>query len=265
MKLIAGLSNSWGRILAIALNSFHEIAREQVFYLSLLYTAILVAALVGVPQFTSVAADKIILDLGMAGIELVALITAVFVAASLINREIEKRTIMVLVAKPITRAEFVLGKHIGISLVIALLVIIMTVIFFLLVQLRRIEMPYNVVATASLFIFLEIMLVSAIAILFGSFTSSIIASLLTLVSYLAGNISPDLLKLGEISQNESVQTVTRFLYLVLPDLSRANLKNEAVYSILPPVDVLVGNGIYIISYTLLVLASTIFIFARRQL
>lgn len=262
---LAGISQSWGRILAIALNLVKETIREQVFYLSLVYMGILLSAMVALPQFSYDSSAKMIVDVGMAGIELIALITAVFSAATLINKEIEKRTIFVLVAKPLSRAEFVIGKHLGISAIVAILVLIMTVMFLALIQLRSIQVPQIPVLTASSFIFWQIMLVSAIAILFGTFTSSIIASLLTLVSYLVGNFSKDLLELGEISKNEAVQGVTRFLYLVLPDLSRANLKNEAVYGVLPAPEQLFSDGVYIFSYALLVLAIAILIFGKRSL
>jgi len=262
---MADISHSWGRIWAIALNLVKETIREQVFYLSLVYTGILVSAMVALPQFSYDSSAKMIVDVGMAGIELIALVTAVFVAATLINKEIEKRTIFVLVAKPLSRAEFILGKHLGISAIIALLVAIMTTIFLVLIQLRSIQVPQVPVIIASGFIFWQIMLVSAIAILFGTFTSSIIASLLTLVSYLVGNFSKDLLQLGEISKNEVVQGVTRFLYLILPDLSRANLKNEAVYGVLPSPEQLLTDGVYIFSYALLVLSIAILIFGKRSL
>jgi ABC-type transport system involved in multi-copper enzyme maturation permease subunit len=108
------------------------------------------------------------------------------------------------------------------------------------------------------------MLLGAIAIFFGSFSGSLIASLLTLAAYLIGNFSRDLLLLGEISKNPSLQTVTRTFYMILPDLSRANLKNEAVYNILPSFLDMFNNGVYILSYALLTLAIAILIFARRQ-
>jgi len=82
--------------------------------------------------------------------------------------------------------------------------------------------------------------------------------------YLVGNFSRDLLLLGEISKNPSLQVVTRTFYMILPDLSRANLKNEAAYNILPSLLDMFSNGIYILSYALLTLAVAILIFARRQ-
>jgi ABC-type transport system involved in multi-copper enzyme maturation permease subunit len=258
------LTTSLGRISAIAQNVFRETVREQVLYLTLLFTFILVAAIVAIPEFSLEGAPRMIVDAGMAAIEVVSLIVAMFVGTNLVNKELEKRTIFVLIAKPMSRAEFILGKHLGLSAVIAVLVAIMTAIFIALMTIRKIPLPLNAVLVSNFFTFWQMMLVAAIAILFGTFSSSLVAALITLASYFVGNFSRDLLLLGEISKNESFQNVTRFLYLVLPDLSRANLKNEAVYAILPSITDLFSNGVYILSYALLVLAIAILIFSKRQ-
>ncbi|CAN1209682.1 ABC transporter permease [Tumidithrix helvetica PCC 7403] len=258
------LTTSLGRILAIASNVFRETVREQVLYLTLLFTFVLIAAIVAIPEFSAEGAPRMIVDSGMAAIEVVSLIVAMFVGTNLVNKELEKRTIFVLIAKPMSRAEFILGKHLGISAVIATLIAIMTAIFIALMAIRKIPLPTDAILIANFFTFWQIMLVAAIAVLFGTFSSSLVAALLTLASYLVGNFSRDLLVLGEISKNASFQNVTRFLYLVLPDLSRANLKNEAVYGILPSILELFNNGVYILSYALLVLAIAILIFSRRQ-
>jgi ABC-type transport system involved in multi-copper enzyme maturation permease subunit len=253
-----------GRIWAIAGNVFRETLREQVLYLTLLYSLILVAASFFLREFSSEGSGKMIVDTGIAAIEIVALIVAIFVGTNLINKEIEKRTIFVLVAKPMSRAEFVIGKHLGITGILALIVTLMAGIYTLILFLRGITFPVLEVLIACFFIFWQLMLVAAIAILFGSFTSSLIAALLTLASYFVGNFSRDLLSLGEVSRNEAVQQITRTLYLILPDLSRANFKNEAVHSVLPSAIELLQNGTYIFSYALLVLAVAILVFGRRQ-
>jgi ABC-type transport system involved in multi-copper enzyme maturation permease subunit len=258
------LTSSIGRILAIAHNVFRETVREQVLYLTLLFTFVLVAAILAIPEFSADSAAGMILDSGMAAIEIVSLIVAMFVGTNLVNKELEKRTIFVLISKPMSRAEFILGKHLGISAVIAVLVAIMTAIFVAFMAIRKIPLPMDAILVANFFTFWQMMLVAAIAILFGTFSSSLVAALLTLASYFVGNFSRDLLVLGEISKNVGFQQVTRFLYLVLPDLSRANLKNEAVYGILPSLLESFSNGVYILSYSLLVLAIAILIFSKRQ-
>lgn len=253
-----------GRISVIAFNVLRETLREQVLYLTLLFTLILIAAVYLLPQLSASGEKKIILDVGMAAIEVVGLIVSVFVGTALINKEVDKRTIFVLIAKPMSRAEFILGKHLGISAVLALLIGAMSIILITVLTFDQIAIPIPEVLVANFYIFCQLMLLGAIAMLFGTFTSSLLAALLTFATYLVGNFSRDLLALGEISKNESLQAVTRIIYLILPDLSRANLKNEAVYGILPSIPDLINNGIYILSYTLLVLAIAILIFARRQ-
>jgi len=189
---------------------------------------------------------------------------AVFVGTALVNKEIEKRTIFVLVAKPMSRADFILGKHLGVTSVLAVLVGIMSAILIIVMTFTKISIPVATILVANFYIFWQLMLLGAIAILFGTFTSSLVAALLTFSTYLMGNFSKDLLALGEISKSESLQALTRIIYLILPDLSRANLKNEAVYGILPTLVDLFTNGVYILSYALLVLAIAILIFARKQ-
>jgi ABC-type transport system involved in multi-copper enzyme maturation permease subunit len=255
---------SFNRIFAIASNVLRETVRDQVLYLSLVYSAILVAAVFLLPQLAASGESKIIVDVGVAAIELVGLVVAVFVGTNLVNKEIDKRTIFVLVAKPVSRAEFVLGKHLGISLVLAVLVALMSAIFIAVMSLANVKIPVVAILVSNFFTFWQLMLLGAIAVLFGTFTSSLIAALLTFATYLAGNFSKDLLTLGEITQNESFKNVTRAIYLFLPDLSRANLKNEAVYGILPSVTDLFNNGIYILAYALLMLAIAILIFSNRQ-
>jgi ABC-type transport system involved in multi-copper enzyme maturation permease subunit len=253
-----------GRVIAIASNVFRETVREQVLYLVLLFTIVLVAAIALLPHLAAGGEDKLTADFGMAAIELFGLIVAAFVGSNLINREIDKRTVFILVAKPIGRSEFILGKHLGISAVLAVLVAIMSSIFIGFATVRHIPIVSHAVLVSSFFAFWQLMLLSAFAILYGTFTSSLLASILTISTYLVGNFSRDLLALGEISKSEGFQAFTRVMYLVLPDLSRTNLKNEAVYGILPSIADLFNNGVYTLSYALLVLAIAILVFSNRQ-
>ncbi|NJK60334.1 MAG: ABC transporter permease [Oscillatoriales cyanobacterium SM2_1_8] len=255
---------NWGRIWAVATNAIRETLREQVLYLLLLFLFLLVAAATLLPMFSSESADKLIVDTGLAAIEVVGLLVAIFVGTGAIERETNKRTIFILIAKPLSRAEFLLGKHLGISLVLALLIALMSLIFLGFAQLRQIPLPWGAVAIACGFIFVKLFLVTAFALFFGSFSGALLATMVTFGTYLFGNITEDIRKLGAIAGDEGVQRVTEILYLMLPNLARADLKNEAVYGVLPPPEVLLGDGVYILAYTCLVLAGAMLVFANRQ-
>ena len=255
---------SFGRIWAIASNGFREVIRDRVLYLIGLFALLLVIALRMLPQVAATTENKIFLDLGLAGIEILGVIVALFVGTGLINKEIEKRTVLVLISKPINRAEFIIGKHLGLSAVLAVLIVAMTVIYLMLLTFSKIEYSLGSILVSMLYLFLMLSLLTAVALVFGVFTSSLLATLLTFGIYLMGNLSPDLLKLGKLSENSTLRQLTEGLYLVLPDLSRLNLKNEAVYGLLPSPQTLLSNGVYGLFYTALLLAIAILIFWQRE-
>ncbi|MGG6292831.1 ABC transporter permease [Leptolyngbya sp. AN02str] len=257
---------SLGRVFVIATNVFREVIRDRILYLVGLFAIGLVAIGSFLPQVSAGTEDKILLDLGLAAINLVGLVIAIFLGTGLINKEIERRTVYVLIAKPVSRIEFIVGKHLGLSAVLALLVAAMTLILFLILQFYQVPYPMGSLLITEVFQFLELSLITAVAILFGVFSSSLLATLLTVGVYLMGQLSRDLLKFGEISQSAGLQRVTEFLYLVLPDLARLNLKNQAIYgvSLLPEPIQLLTNGIYAVVYIALLLAIATVIFSKRQ-
>ena len=253
-----------GRIWAIASNGFREVIRDRVLYIIGFFALLLVIALRLLPEVAATTENKILIDFGLGAIDLLGVIVAVFVGTGLINKEIEKRTVLVLIPKPLNRAEFIIGKHLGLVGVLAVLIVAMTLIYLILLSFSKVEYPLGSILISTLYLFIELCLITAVALMFGVFTSSLLAALLTFGVYLMGNLSPDLLKFGNLSQNSSVQMLTQGLYLVLPDLSRLNLKNEAVYGLLPSPLTLLSNGLYGLFYTVLLLAIAILIFSRRE-
>lgn len=252
------------RIWAIASNGFREVIRDRILYLIGVFAVLLVFALRLLPEIAATTENKIFLDLGLAAIDVFSVIVAIFVGTGLINKEIEKRTVLVLIPKPVSRTEFIIGKHLGLSGVLAVLVVAMTVIYLLLLSFSKIHYPLGTILVSIFFQFLMLCLMTAVALVFGVFTSSVLAALLTFGIYLMGNFSRDLVELGKLSKNPNIESLTEGLYLVLPDLSRLNLKNEAVYGILPSPQTLLTNGLYGLLYTTLLLTIAILIFSQRE-
>lgn len=253
------------RIFVIATNVFREVVRDRILYIIGFYALILSVAIRLLPEFAAATEDKIFLDFGLAAMSVLGLIVAVFVGTGLVNKEIEQRTILVLISKPISRIEFIVGKHLGLSAVLALLIAGMTAIYLALMQFG-IPYPLGSILLAALFLFFQLSLISAIAIMFGVFTSSVLATLLSFAVYFMGNFSQDLVELGRLSKNPGLQRLTQGLYLVLPDLSRLDLKNQAVYGseLLPNLVTLIANASYGLVYTVLLLAIAVLIFSRRE-
>jgi len=252
------------RIWAIAANGFREVIRDRILYFIGFFALLMAFAWRLLPEIAVGTHQKIFLDLGLAAIGLLGVIVAVFVGTGLINKEIDKRTILVLIPKPLSRAEFILGKHLGLSGVLAVMLGVMLVIYLLMLLGMKVSFQALPLIVSVFYLGLELILIAAVAIAFGVFTSSILATLMTFGVYLMGHISKDLIQLGMISKNANILAITKNIYLILPDLERLNFRNEAVYGLLPSADVLIANALYSLVYTGLLLGISILIFSRRQ-
>lgn len=254
------------RTVAMAKNVFQEVIRDRILYIIPLYALILAIAFRAIPELTVTSSDKIFLDFGLATMNIIGLIVAIFIGTGLVNKEIEKRTILVLIAKLISRSELIASKYLGLSAIIAVLIVIMTMIYLGFLQIGKISYPMTSIFLATLFMFFQLCLITAVAITLGVFTSSLIATALTYAVYLMGNITQDLLALGKLSSNPTMERITQSLYLILPDLSRLDLKNDAVYGLqaLPDTITLIINAVYGLLYSFMLLAFAILIFLRRE-
>ncbi|MCF2971421.1 ABC transporter permease [Synechococcus sp. Nb3U1] len=252
------------RVVAIAHNVFRETIRDRILYLVMVFAVVMLGAIVLIPEVANQAHNKVIADLGLAAIHFLGLIVAIFVGTGLVNKEIEKRTVYVLIAKPMSRAEFIVGKHLGLAALLSVLLAIMTAIFLLGLLLVQAEIPLFALLWAAVFIFLELVLIVAAALLFGVFTSSILATLYTIALFLMGHASRALLQLSRLVEDAGFGKVFEVIYLVLPDLERLNLRDAAVYGQIPSAGELLGDALYGLVYTTLLLILAVLVFARRQ-
>jgi ABC-type transport system involved in multi-copper enzyme maturation permease subunit len=254
------------RIWAVGRNGFRELIRARVLYLLLVYGAIALLAVVLLPQVAAAnTAGKILLDFGLAGTMVVGLLTIAFVGTRSLEREMERRTILLMISKPLSRTELILGKQVGLMGVSAVLVAAtMGINALAVVAVGFGDQAWGAIALAGLFSFVELSLLSAIALLFGAFSSSLLAAVLTLATFGVGHLSRDLLTIGRQLESPAMQTLTERLYLVLPDLERLNLRNLAVYGLVPDGDTLLANGLYGVFYAIVVLGLAVWAFSRRE-
>jgi ABC-type transport system involved in multi-copper enzyme maturation permease subunit len=252
------------RIFTIAKNSFRETIRERILYFIGFYSLLLVLAQRLIPAVAAGTHEKILLDVGIGLINILGVIVAIFVGSGLINKEIEKRTLLMLIPKPISRAELIIGKHLGLTAVLGVLITIMMALYFGMLKISGITYSAKALIIAAVYLLLELALLISVAILFGVFTSTILATLMGFGTYLMGHFTSDLVELGKLSKNESIEQLTTALYLVLPDLSQLDLKNDAVYGLLPSHGELFAHALYGVLYAILLLVISMTIFTRKE-
>ncbi|MEM8777830.1 MAG: ABC transporter permease [Cyanobacteria bacterium P01_G01_bin.49] len=252
------------RIWVIASNGFREVIRDRILYVIGFFALILALSLRLLPEVSVGADGKILLDVGLGMTSFLGAIIAIFVGTALINKEIEKKTVLVLIPKPISRTELIIGKHLGLCGVLGVMIAIMTLLYFGSLNWANLTFSSTSLLISQLYLLLELAVLAAVAIAFGVFTSSILATLLSFGIYFIGHLSSDLLTLATLSKNPSLTALTESIYLVIPNLERFNLKSTAVYGILPDNLELLSTAIYGIIYIILLLTISSFIFSRRQ-
>ena len=251
-------------VVAIAKNGFREIIRDRILYVIFFFILLLVLASRILPPIALGADEKIFLDLGIGAISILGALVSIFVGAGMLNKEIDKKTVLVLVPKPITSTDLIIGKHLGLFAVLVVFVSITTIVYFFMMSIFAISYSPVSLLVAIAYLLLELALLTAVAMTFGAFSSSLLATLFTVGIYFVGHLSRDLLELGKIADNSAVKQITQTLFLVVPDLERFNLRNEAVYNTLPNSSELLSSFLYALLYTALLLTVTTNIFARRQ-
>jgi ABC-type transport system involved in multi-copper enzyme maturation permease subunit len=251
------------RIRVIAFNTFKEAIRDRILYLLLFFAASSIIFARVLALLTVGDRVKIVKDVGLASISLFGALMAILVGTGLVYKEIDKKTIFTLMAKPLYRHEFILGKFFGLVLTLFIMLGAMSLIFLLLVFAHTFRFePQLLLAIA--FIFVELILVTAVAILFSSFSTPILSALFALSFYIIGHFSWSLETLLKKMHGGFGRIAGQVLYTLLPDLENFNFKTEVVYGLSVPPAMIGYALLYGALYTLFVLTLAIMVFRKRD-
>jgi Cu-processing system permease protein len=250
-------------LMVVAGNTFRETIRDKILYNLVLFAVLLIGTSVLLGTLTIGEQARIVNDLGLAAINLVGVIIAIFVGIGLVTKEIERRTVYTILARPITRVQFVLGKYMGLGLIVIVNIAIMFVMF-----LGTILLTGNVIH-GSLFqavelILVETLLVMAMALFFSTFSSSTLSATMTLGLFVIGHLTSDLKGIAEKSQSQFTEAALTALYYICPNLEMLNIKGQAASGLLVAAGYQATATVYGLLYAGLLLTGACFIFQRRD-
>lgn len=251
------------RILVIALNTFKENLRDKILYNLVFFGLMLIGSAILLGSLTIGEQDKITKDLGLASINVFGVLIAIFVGIGLVSKEVEKRTIYSIIAKPIPRYQFLLGRYSGLALTLFVNTAIMTVGFILVLLLARVNLDMGLMKAIGL-IFLELLVIIAVAVMFSTFTTPTLSATFSLAFYVIGHLTEDLKALGDRLENNLVSGVLNVLYYVLPNLEYFNIKSEAVHGAPISWNYLLITMSYGVTYVVFVMVAACIIFQRRD-
>ncbi len=248
---------------AIAINTFKEAIRDRILYLLVFFSLLMILASVVISTLSVGQNARIVVDMGLAAISLFSVIIAVFIGTNLLFKEIDKRTIISLLSKPIRRRDFILGKYLGLIFTLLVLDLIMSGIFLLILYLFQ-RIWYPPVLWIILFLFLEVMVITAAAIFFSTITSPLLSALFTFSLYGIGHYTKDLRMLGHLSKNPALEWVTSALYYVLPNLEHFNLQNQLSGGIAMVPGSFILVMAYGLFYVLFLLVLSVLFFQKKE-
>jgi Cu-processing system permease protein len=260
----------------VAVSVFRESVRDKILYNLVLFAVLLMAASYLIGQLTAGQDVKIIKDLGLAAIGTFGLLIAVFIGIGLVWKEVERKSIYSLLVKPLSRRQFILGKYCGLGLTLLINVAVMVVAFYAVLACMAAITPSDLRAAwmtpapdpallkAVLLIVVELLLVTALALFFSTFSSPFLSATLTLGLWVIGHFNADLRHFETVVASTPAAWLARGLYYVLPNFAAFDVKHQVVHGLPVPAIYLVTTTLYGLIYIAMLLVGAVWIFSRRD-
>ena len=248
---------------AIAYNGFREARRNKVTAIVLAFAIALVLSSALAVEATVSTADRVVTDIGLGALSLMLVLLSIYLASGLVNREIERRTIFLIVTKPISRGTFLLARLAGNMLTLAVLLVLMSGIFFLQLILTR-----NTIETihvlALVLLWFELLILSSVGITLSTFSGPIVSGIVTTGVFFAGHLSGDVYALGQRARIPFVKGLATAAYYIVPNLERLNLRPRATYHLHVEPSEVCGSMAYAVAYSACLLVIGVAVFRRRD-
>ncbi|ABF40574.1 conserved hypothetical protein [Candidatus Koribacter versatilis Ellin345] len=254
------------RLCAIAFNTYREAVRDRVLYNLIVFALILTGSSLVFGQI-SIGVGKIVLvNLSLTAISIFGVVIAVFIGIGLVSKEMEKKTLYTVLTRPVRRWEFIVGKFTGLVGTLTVNAGLMAVGFFiaLLIEQHKFVHSDSYLLVALYFLLLEFVIVTAVAILFSSFSTPIFSAIFSFALFVAGTFGNDLRGFAASTHGFTKFAVTAAAYLV-PNLATFNVISLVAHEQAIPARLVVLNTGYAVCYSALVVAGAVMIFERRNM
>ncbi len=221
------------QVLAIAKNTFREAIRDRIFHSLFAFAVVVVLSSLLLGYVTVGERARLVMNVGLASIQLFGVLIAIAVGTGLVYKEMAKRTIFTLLSKPVARYQFLLGKYLGLGAVLTVQLVGMTAVF------HAVFLPSGgwvsvITFQAILLMLVELMVITAVVLLFSTLASPFTGGLLSLLFFLIGHSIGELQKYSDLYGKHTTSALWKLGFALFPDLERFNFKENALYSIPVP-------------------------------
>jgi ABC-type transport system involved in multi-copper enzyme maturation permease subunit len=251
----------------LALVTVREAIRRKLAVNLLVFAVALVTASVVISSLTFGEQYRVIVSIALSAMEVFGTLIAAFLGASLVAGDVERRTVFPIVAKPVSRAQYVVGRYLGLVTTTTLNLLVMAAVFVAVLASYTHGLAF--VGQTPLFatlgaLALQFAMIAAVAVFFSSFSSATLSAIFTLALVVAGHVASDLVRYWA-GKGEAAGWLGRALYLAVPNLEALNLKEAMVYKDVLPAGTTATAFAYGALYCAGVVALASAIFTRRDL
>ena len=254
-------------VLTVAANTFREAVRDRVLYNLVFFALLMMVAAILVGQISIDIEKSVIISLGLTAISVIGIFIAIFIGVGLVSKEMDKRTLYALLAKPLSRWEFLLGKFAGLLMTLTVNTAAMALGLYaaLWTVKHPLERADGYVLVAVYLILLKLALIVAFALLFSCFTTPFLAILFTAGIYVAGVFAADL-RAAQIVEMDPVATkLLHVISYVLPNFENFNVMGAVAHNRGVPASLVGNTTLYAVLYGAIVLILAAVVFSRRNL
>jgi ABC-type transport system involved in multi-copper enzyme maturation permease subunit len=254
------------RIFHIASNTFREAVRDRVLYNLIAFALLMSGAAILVGQISIGIERLVVINLGLTAVSLFGIVIAIFIGIGLVSKEIDRRTLYTILSRPVRRWEFIAGKFFGLAGTLTVNTVCMAVGVFaaLLYVSHKFQQSDVWILVALYFIVLQFVIVTALALLFSSFSSPLLSAVFAFSLFVIGSFAEDLRGFAAMAHGLQGWLATAVAYLV-PNFSALNVITSVAHGQAIPAQLILTNTAYALTYVLMALCASVLIFERRNL
>lgn len=259
---------TWFRVVfELSRVTFLDIIRDKILYNSLFFALIIFAFGILASQFTVSHPDRMVLDLGLAGVSLSLNFLSLLMGAGMLSKEIERRTLYVTLSRPITRMQFILGKYLGLAQIILMNWIFLSLSYTGLLLFFRTEsdLMTQALVVGLGFAFLEALILGAVSLLFSTFTTTSLSVMFCIGVYLIGKNMTEFHSLMKRTDRTLYRIFFKGITYFVPNLEQYSLGSQVTYGIAVPQGFILTTVLYTGVVILVSLSLSGLIFNQREL
>ncbi|MDD5376513.1 MAG: ABC transporter permease subunit [Candidatus Gracilibacteria bacterium] len=246
----------------IALNTFRELARNKILYMIVFFGVALIGFSLVLATLSLGQSDKIVVDFGLAMVEVFGIISVIFIGSQLLFREIEGKTVYLILSKPVARGDFILGKFLGFATILFFIIFIQSIISTVVFVVAKTPLSFLLFASIG-FIYLKLLLLFAIILFFSTFISPLLSILLVMGVYIISHSVTTMTDMAIRSGNRMLFYFSKILMVIFPNFEALNIKSIIGTPVVLHPSFFAINILHALLYLAVMLTFAVLIFNRK--